>query len=82
MANSSQTLVYLAQNEFNILTNMDVDCDIINENSKHYKNILFPPKIQLEGPKENQVMLKNLEIVIEENKVCPSYPEIETDESC
>lgn len=82
MGNSSKALIYLSEREFDISSNMDVDCDIINENFKHYKNILFPPKIQLEEPKENQIRLKKLELLIGENKICPEYPEIDIDESC
>ena len=63
-------------------TNLKKDCDIIEENFKLYKSILFPPKI-LENPVifKNDNQIKELTFEISSN-LCPSYPNSNMDESC
>ena len=81
MANSSEKLVYLSKDNFAFKSNMEVECDIINENFKRYRNILFPPKFTI-NVAENGNNLTELRINIEANKACPGYPGTNEDESC
>lgn len=61
---------------------MAVSCDIVDENIKLYKNILFPPKLELNSTASpTDVILSELNIEIA-NSMCPSYPNSTMDESC
>jgi hypothetical protein len=81
MGNSSLKLVYLKRESFAFTTNFEIDCDLINDNLKRYKNILFPPNFIINVP-DNENILIELRINIESNKMCPGYPGTNEDESC
>jgi hypothetical protein len=81
MGNSSLKLVYLKRESFAFTTNFEIDCDIINDNLKRYKKILFPPNFIINVP-DNENILIELRINIESNKMCPEYPGTNEDESC
>ena len=81
MGNSSQKLVYLNRDSFVFTTNLEVACDILDENFKRYKNILFPPNFVINTP-SNENILVELKVNIESSRTCPGYPGINEDESC
>jgi hypothetical protein len=62
---------------------MAVDCDIVTENLKLYKNILFPPKIYDESfLNATDPLLTLLNITVQNTATCPGYPDDQMDESC
>jgi hypothetical protein len=84
MGESVNELVYLSADAFSIFTDMQVQCDIISDNIKRYKTILFPPKIKTSAPKAgaNRTILTELIVFIEQNEECPQLPNTNMDESC
>lgn len=65
---------------FKITSN--VNCDIIDENIKHYTNILFPSRMKINSVQDSKDVLLgelNIELV---NTECPKYPNSNMDESC
>ena len=64
-------------------SNLKDYCDILDENFKRYKNILFPPKIlnNTTAP-ANKRQLKDLYIEIFDNSCPKTYPYLNMDESC
>jgi len=81
MGNSSSKLVYLKKETFLFTTNLEIDCDIINDNLKRYKNILFPPNFVINVPPNENILIE-LRVNVESNKICPGYPGSNEDESC
>lgn len=82
MSNSSPNLIYLKKSSFRFETDMDDDCDIIEKNVEHYKNILFPPKIyEEEAIQDHDNLLNRIRILIDDDG-CPEYPGDGMDESC
>ena len=61
---------------------MKVDCDIIDENKRIYKRILFPPKSSFHSLPVNSAFIYELNLDIEESDKCPGYPTLEMNESC
>ena len=85
MNGTTEKVLYLKKSTFQIKTNLKVDCDIIRENIRHYKNVIFPPKIYSNVTKKlkNAVTyLTTLFIHITESDTCPKYPDSTMDESC
>lgn len=81
MTNSSPNLIYLKKSSFRFETDMDDDCDIIEKNVEHYKNILFPPKIyDEEAIQDHDNLLNRIRILIDDDG-CPEYPGDGMDES-
>ena len=79
---TSEVFLFFKRTEFTFKTNLKENCDIINENFKLYKNILFTPNILYNpalSPKDNQIKELNFEIF---SKSCPDYPSSDMDESC
>ena len=82
MNETSQALSYLSEKKFRITSNLAVSCDIIEENIKHYLNILFPPLIEINSDlNSTDKMLVELKIELATQE-CPSYPNSTMDESC
>lgn len=81
MNGSSYNLVYLNRDDFNFEINIGLNCDIIADNVKRYRNILFPPKINIGKPAAELRVLNKLIITID-NATCPGYPDTNIDESC
>lgn len=83
---TSDKLLYLNKNNFFIKTNIKFDCDIITQNIKHYRNVLFPPKIYSNVTKKSksttETYLTTLNIFISQSSVCPKYPDSTMIESC
>lgn len=83
ISNTSASLFYLVKEKFEIKTNMKVPCDIISENAKLYKNILFPPKIYNNYSVDpSDKLLTKLFISIAKPDICPGFPNSDMDESC
>ena len=83
MGESSKNVSYLSQEHFEFVSNFKVNCDIIEENIKLYRNILFPPLILINSSiSAPEKMLMELNIEIIQNEKCPLYPETNMDESC
>lgn len=83
MLNTSPNLLYLKKSQFIFRHNMEVECDIIDDNIKRYKRIIFPPRIYFESailPVDK--LLKEVLIEISEKNICPGYPNDNMDESC
>ena len=79
---TSKDLSYLSQKNFRITSNLVDKCDIIEENIRLYKNILFPPLIKIESDL-NSTDKQLIELRIElSSQECPSYPNSTMDESC
>ena len=79
---TSKALSYLTKNDFRITTNLENACDIIEENVKLYRNILFPPLITIKSDL-NQTEKLLIELKIElASQECPQYPNSTMDESC
>jgi hypothetical protein len=78
----SSELSYLIKDKFEISNNLNKPCDIIEENIKLYRNILFPPKFMINTKlNHDQKILAELKIEIEDN-ICPLFPNLEMDETC
>lgn len=72
----------MVKEKFKITNNLSKTCDIIEENVKLYKNILFPPKFFINDKlNDNQKLLVELKIEIQDN-FCPNFPNSEMDETC
>ena len=82
MKDSSNRLVYLNPDSFNITTNSE--CDIVTMNIKRYKTILFPRKLHLQVPdnNNNSQTLDELRIIVNEQTSCPDLPDSNMDEFC
>lgn len=80
IAGTSKRLLYLKENNFEITSNMKVNCDIIEENKSLYKKMLFNSKNITNSP--NESLLTELNIEIESSNICPGYPNSEMNESC
>jgi uncharacterized Rmd1/YagE family protein len=81
MSGTTDKVYCLCSSKFSFSSNLD-SCDIIRENFKWYKNVLFPPRIYNDGlclPSDS--LLTELKIEIQ-TAVCPSYPDSDMDESC
>lgn len=81
MKDTSNNLFYLDMNNFKITDNMGVDCDIIEENKKIYKKVLFPPMSEFHSLPLNSDFLFELKLEVEEKNTCPGYPDLTMDES-
>ena len=73
-------LLVLKSSSFKITSNL-ASCDIISENVKHYKNILFPPRMGLDNSKPGDTLATELNIEVV-SQMCPKYPDEAMDESC
>lgn len=86
MNGTSNKLLYLNKNNFFIKTNLKFNCDIITENVRHYRNVIFPPKIYTNVTKKskttNEIYLTTLNIFISQSNICPKYPDSTMNESC
>jgi hypothetical protein len=79
---TSKDLSYLSVDNFRITSNLVSPCDIIEENIKHYRHILFPPLIQINSNlNSSDKMLVELRIELSSQE-CPLYPNSTMDESC
>lgn len=58
------------------------DCDIIEENRKRYLNILFPPNYDFNDFEPEDELLTELIINVEQNDICPGYPDSNMNETC
>lgn len=81
MNGSTNNLFVFDEDNFKITTNMKVDCDIIEENKKIYKKILFPPMSSFKSLPLKSAYLYELKIEIETNDKCPGYPDLSMDET-
>lgn len=80
---SNSGISIINKDYFKINTNMRVKCDIIEENIRHYTNILFPPLISLNmSINQKDVLLSELSIELGNTDFCPTYPNSSIDESC
>lgn len=78
---TSKALSYLTKNDFRIVTNLEKSCDIIEENIKLYRNILFPPLITIKSDlNQTEKLLVELKIELASQE-CPQYPNSNMDES-
>jgi hypothetical protein len=77
---SSKKVLYLNPNNFRIYSNF-IDCDIMQENMKHYTNILFPPKIP-NKVEDKDPLLTDVLIEVTDTETCKEYPHSKMDESC
>lgn len=78
--NSTSAKKYLlVRNKFNITSNMETECDIIEEAKKLYLNILFPPNFSFSDFQPGDELLTELSITV--NSSCPGYPNSDMDES-
>lgn len=82
MINTSNSIYYLNEKNFQITSNFD--CDIIEENKIFYKNILFPSEDFFNSTYVPDARyLNELKIDINDpQKTCPDYPNSDMDESC
>lgn len=84
MNGTTDKVLFLRKKNFQILTNLKIECDLISENIKHYRNVIFPPKIY--NPQRRRIrQLKYLNILninIVESNECPKYPDSTMDETC
>ena len=79
---TSKDLSYLSVDNFRITSNLVSPCDIIEENIKHYRHILFPPLIQINSNlNSSDKILVELRIELSSQE-CPLYPNSTMDESC
>jgi hypothetical protein len=83
MNRTSKSLLVISKKDFNINTNMVAKCDLVDENIKHYKNVLFPYKIINQTAISLQdKLLTELSVEIADQNYCPTYPNSSMDESC
>lgn len=84
MNGTSDRVLFLRKKNFQIKTNLKVECDIISENVKHYRNVIFPPKIYNAQRKRLRELkyLNVLKINIVQSDECPGYPNSNMIESC
>lgn len=73
-------LLVLKSSSFKITSNL-ASCDIISENVKLYRNILFPARMQLDNSKPGDTLATELSIEVV-SQGCPKYPDESMDESC
>ena len=81
--NTSTGKLVLTKKTFKIMTDSENNCDIIDENIKHYMNVLFPPKIRLDSDwtRTDELYLGELYLEVT-SRDCPKYPHSNMDESC
>lgn len=77
---TSKSVSVLRKGNFKMTASIS-KCDIMDENIKHYGNIIFPPRINFNPGTASDVLMTELSIEVV-NATCPGYPDESMDESC